>query len=728
MTAYSIPPLLTLFCFFGLAVLTLGRGPRTKVRILFSIICVLGCFLYIDILFAFNLKSETTALLVSRIDHGFIVYLLPLYIHFFHVYLNIPGRKWIVRVGYGFAFIMMCLTPTSLYIQSMEKHPFGFYAKGGDLYPLFALAGLAVTLYVLGLVFKTMHNEPDNTRRNRLKYVLAGFGVMGLLNSLSVLPSIGVSIYPPGNFSFIPLTVFYVGLFRHDLLDLGILVRKGLVYSLFTALITGLYALIITTANRMFSTSQLSDSIYVPALFFLIVVIVFGPLKTKTQYFIDQLFYKGKYDYQKTIRQASRIIAADRDLERISHRLVGTLVNAMKVDTCALYLATTEPFCFTRVAAGGNGSRSEKPGIPASGPALIRLMAARPQTIIKSRRSQGADNGAIIDEMNTMGAAVILPLVFNGRLTGFIALGEKRSGDLFTREDVDLLETLANHTALAVENARSYKCIKDLNKNLEATVMKRTKALTETLAEKEKTQEQLIRSESLAAIGQLVAGTAHELNNPLTSATSLIQSVIEDLVHRDNTSPSNEDLVDDLAFADRELARAKSIVASLLGLSRQTQTYAEAVDFNTVVEDALRVLYSRSKHDEFHVVTDLSGELPHIRGNFANLGQVVLNIIQNAMDAVTQTSGEISLSTRYNEPSGQIVFECLDTGPGIPASIRGDIFKPFFTTKPVGKGTGLGLYICHEIIRRHNGSLILEKDGCQGAGFVVKLPVNQQHG
>ncbi|MBU4420980.1 MAG: HAMP domain-containing histidine kinase, partial [Proteobacteria bacterium] len=107
-----------------------------------------------------------------------------------------------------------------------------------------------------------------------------------------------------------------------------------------------------------------------------------------------------------------------------------------------------------------------------------------------------------------------------------------------------------------------------------------------------------------------------------------------------------------------------------------------------------------------------------------NLGQVAINIIQNAIQSVIDKKGTINLTTGFDKDTKQVVFECRDNGPGIPESIRQNIFKPFFTTKEVGKGTGLGLYICHEIIQRHGGTITVEKPDGEGAKFVVKLPVN----
>ena len=226
-----------------------------------------------------------------------------------------------------------------------------------------------------------------------------------------------------------------------------------------------------------------------------------------------------------------------------------------------------------------------------------------------------------IDDMEAISAELVLPLFFRCRFKGFISFGQKMSDELFSQEDIDLLLTLSAQTSLAIENASAYKRLDVLNKTLEFQVEKRTKALQRALSEKEKTQEQLIRSESLAAIGQLVAGTAHELNNPLSSSISLVQSVVE-VLEKDRTAAVVNACMADLAFVDKELGRAKSIISSLLGLSRQTRTYSEAVDLNAVVKDALQVLHNQFKHEHLMVVTDFADNLPLISGNFSSLGQV----------------------------------------------------------------------------------------------------------
>ena len=334
-------------------------------------------------------------------------------------------------------------------------------------------------------------------------------------------------------------------------------------------------------------------------------------------------------------------------------------------------------------------------------------------------------------DFSNLGGAVILPMVFKGDINGLLVLGNKKSGDLFTAQDFELLRTLANQCAIAIENAKAYQLIENLNRNLEKMVEERTQELKRALKEKEKAQDLLVRSESLAAVGALVAGVAHELNNPIASVSSLVQSAVEameemppkQIVGTGVGAEETEELIDDLRFSLKELNRAKDIVASLLGISRQTEEYSEPVAVNDVCKDALKVLYNQYKRTGVEVIEAYEDSLPEIRGNFANLGQVCLNIISNAIQAVDSRQGKIVIKTRYDEQRAMVVLECEDNGPGISKEVMKDIFKPFFTTKEVGKGTGLGLYISYEIVRRHNGNIFAQNNPQGGATFRVELPV-----
>jgi signal transduction histidine kinase len=242
--------------------------------------------------------------------------------------------------------------------------------------------------------------------------------------------------------------------------------------------------------------------------------------------------------------------------------------------------------------------------------------------------------------------------------------------------------------------------------------------------EKERAQQQLIQAERLAAVGELVAGSAHELNNPLAVASSLMQSAVE-MLQEDTPEELAQDratLVQNLQMGLKDLNRAKDIVASLLSLSEQTGDYTEPVQVNIVADDALRMLRGRYDKDRVRVVREYGEDLPTVTGSFADLGQMAMHLVRNAMEAI-RGSGTITLRTAMEDD--RVVFECRDTGKGIPAEIRGDIFKPFFKTKPPAEGTGLGLYICHQIVKKHGGTISVESEVGKGSTFRVRLPCNR---
>jgi two-component system NtrC family sensor kinase len=290
---------------------------------------------------------------------------------------------------------------------------------------------------------------------------------------------------------------------------------------------------------------------------------------------------------------------------------------------------------------------------------------------------------------------------------------------------MELLSTIANQSVTAIDNARMYEALEQMNLELEKKVEQRTADLYQALEEKDRTQKQLIQSESLAAIGQLVAGTAHELNNPLASASSLIQTSMESMREGDVGDKARNDIEDDLRFSLKELRRAGDIVKSLLGLSRQTQTYVEPVRINAALDDALRVLYNQYKYLHVDIDKKYEENLPDVQGNFANIGQVFINIIKNAIQALPESRGKVTLKTRYQKDSDRVIVEIGDTGLGIPEAHLKDIFKPFYTTKEVGQGTGLGLYISHEIIKRHGGTIQVHSELGQGTVVTIELPCHR---
>jgi len=226
-------------------------------------------------------------------------------------------------------------------------------------------------------------------------------------------------------------------------------------------------------------------------------------------------------------------------------------------------------------------------------------------------------------------------------------------------------------------------------------------------------QAQMVQTEKLVSLGQLAAGAAHEINNPLTGILGYSDLLVDD--------PSLGDRQRVVAEKIRTLSRRiKTLVTSLLSFARRVPTEKLALDLNQVIASALHLsnLDLRGKH--IQVQSDADPELPHILGDANQVLQVFFNLISNAVDALEEVGGG-NLVIRTSHTDGKLFIEFSDTGPGIKSPQQ--VFDPFFTTKPVGKGTGLGLSICYGIVQEHGGRIECFNRPEGGATFVVEFPV-----
>ena len=254
---------------------------------------------------------------------------------------------------------------------------------------------------------------------------------------------------------------------------------------------------------------------------------------------------------------------------------------------------------------------------------------------------------------------------------------------------------------LLVENGKLYFELDRQNRSLEATVRERT--------------ERLLQSEKVATMGSLLAGVAHELNNPL--AVVLGQSHLLRESAQDQRTIARAGKI--MAGADR----CVRIVRNFLALARQQAPARGEVRLNQVVQEAVELLAYELRTDNVEVSISLAEDLPGLWADGHH--QVLVNIVANAHQAMRKSPArrQISISTRSEPASQRVHLEITDSGPGIPAEIRTRIFEPFFTTKPAGQGTGLGLSLCRGIIEEHGGAITVVSEPGQGTTFAITLPV-----
>jgi signal transduction histidine kinase len=226
-------------------------------------------------------------------------------------------------------------------------------------------------------------------------------------------------------------------------------------------------------------------------------------------------------------------------------------------------------------------------------------------------------------------------------------------------------------------------------------------------------QSQLIQSEKMAAFGQLGAGIAHEVKNPLAGILGCTQVALLD-------AEPNSMLEGNLQMIEKETSRCADIINNLMKFARQEKAKLEPTQVNSVVADAIAIINHQLQMHQVKVIQDLDQQLDEIQGNSNQLQQVLMNLMINAQQAMEGDRGSVTVTTRQFDDAVEI--RVRDDGPGIPAETLPKLFEPFFTTKATGKGTGLGLSVTYGIIQDHNGEITVESAVGNGTEFVIRLP------
>jgi len=239
--------------------------------------------------------------------------------------------------------------------------------------------------------------------------------------------------------------------------------------------------------------------------------------------------------------------------------------------------------------------------------------------------------------------------------------------------------------------------------------------------EKELMNQQVIETGKLASLGELAAGIAHEINNPvaiMVEEAGWVHDLLED--EKISSKENQAEFERALAQIKTQGKRCREITQKLLSFARKTDTFIEDVRINDVIHDVIGFCAQRAKFSNVVINSNLQDNLPVIRLSHTEIQQVLLNLMNNALDSMEKRGGNITLTSCLE--GDELVIGVTDTGPGIPGANLARIFDPFFTTKPVGKGTGLGLSICYGIIKKMGGEIDVRSVVGTGTTFHIRLP------
>ena len=543
----------------------------------------------------------------------------------------------------------------------------------------------------LGYLYKLGLETESHVEGARLRYIALVGGFGALFTLVEYLPYAGLDIPPVGT---ILILVFLYALSRsithYRLIDLYELAgRLGVLTALAFVLAFILWLM------RLVAGDQLFLHVVVSAF---VVLILFDPVRTKVQEWISQVFFHERFELEQTILALRRSLAHILEIDELGEVLIDGLNASPRFTQGALYLLGPDARVFTLKNHFGPKSAERVEMAPAR-PLLDRLSRTGAAVLenaereLEERRLLGDDREAetahdIAVTMRALQASLCLGLRGeSGDLYGFLAVRDDRLRDAFSREEVQLLAGLATQVAVTVENSQLYQQMKEKDR--------------------------------LAALGEMAAGLAHEIRNPLGSIKASAQYLSETAEQREDRGEFLDIIVD-------EVDRLNRVVSSFLDYARPAHTDPEPIYVNSAVQLTLQFLRPECDSAEVELHVAMDPDLPKVRIDIEHLRQVLINLVQNAVQAMT-SGGDIYVETRTQDrfrigggARRWVQISVRDTGPGIAPGLLANLFVPFVTTKQ--QGTGLGLAISQRIVSETGGRIDVRSRQGVGTTFVVLLP------
>ena len=624
---------------------------------------------------------------------------------FFHFIATLIGKweQYSKRIIFWYAVcvVFLILNFTPLFVKDVRPRLFfPHWPTAGIAYTPFLGVFLGLMIYSQVLMYKHWRKF-SGFERNRIKYVFLGT-IIGFLGGLTNFPLwYDIPLPPIGNV-LIAVYVFIVfyELIKCRLMDINLMIRRAAVYSIIYGLIIGIFAVVVNLCGQLMVYRHLDSKFYLVSLFVVIIISMLPkPLDSLLTALTDKIFFRKKYAYQETLKSASQGMTKIRNLPKLLDLIVRVIVNSVRIAHATVFLADKERPIYTVVASKGklkvqkgfirNNTNSPlvtwllKKKEPLVYDEIITRLKREPNLKLNIR----ANYEKIATEMQDLNASVCIPSFMEEKLIGFLLLGEKLSGDMYTTEDLNMFLTLANQAALAIENAQVYEELKD-------------------------SREQLLQAEQLATIGKFANEVAHEIKNPLQAIRTFVEYLPQKYAEEEFREKFTK-------VVGSEIERIDSFVRQLVGFSKPKPLEFSQVDINQLLDTTLLLLENDFRKKKILIKRGYSKKDVRLLADRNQLKQVFLNLFLNNLDAMNGVKVN-QLTVETSSEHHEIVARITDTGCGVSKENIPRLFEPFFTTKE--KGIGLGLTIVKSIIENHKGKISVESGPGVGTIFTLTFP------
>lgn len=639
----------------------------------------------------------------------------------------VRSRSWLLFTPYLVSFLISILYEIFLH----QPPAYSALHNFAELY-----AGLSGLPFLFTIAWDAWTTQSPLVRRRVRVVSLGFFGAFALPAALTIYSGVTggeVAVnYAVFTMALFPLSLGYA-VAKHDLFEIDTMVKRSMYYLALTMVLSASYFIFLMTLNLLLRSSDVARSPLFPLGFTLGAVFLLNPLKDYLQRWIDRVFFRLRYNPEKVLEASSAFLASTLSLQDILTFIWRTISETLGIRHGVIFLRSTDK---THYFAASDHTQS-LPTLPTEH-ALIQELLREGRVLswhdltAESLLSFTQQQRASQEAMATLEAQLTVPFNLKGELLGFLVLGGKESGSFYSANDIELLQTLANQSVLSIANAVSYQEIQGLNTELHASLTELEKAYYDL----QRSQEHLVRSEKMADLGRLTAGIAHEMNTPLGASLASFKMIL-DLIGEYKQSINDPDVsvqdhyeiaaeMDKLVYnAQQWTERAVAYIRSLKLQTRELRQ-GEEREFSVLqtIEDTKLLLSHRLRSSRCTVTASCSAATPTLHGDPSKLGQVLTNLIGNAMDAYKDSQLENrEIHVEVSMDGETLALQVRDYGCGISPENLVHIFDDLFTTKPLGEGTGLGLPISRDIVTKFfKGTIHVESIVGQGTTFTVSFP------
>jgi signal transduction histidine kinase len=583
------------------------------------------------------------------------------------------------------------VTVAGLLIAALALTPYFSNPWADALAATYATASMFVTFQ---LVWQRARLAPQREDQVRLRSIALGGSLAAISGAgeafqtnawLPTLGNVAIAVY---------MYFLYQTIITYRLIDLAELIAKAAVLGALTLLLGAIYQLLVLwigTGTGPFIFSTLISSF--------VILILYDQARSFIEERTIRLLFRERFELRETVQQLLPKMRGTIDVPTIINAALDALHDSRKLTHASVHLLRENEPGFALVAYRGpkppqvidaesHGAfygeitRHKRPLLKEN---YERKLAPDPETAQLVSESERARSNEVMKAFAELGSSVVLPLVSGEQVLGLMSLGDARLQLGFPADEIALLYEVADQIAVGVENSEE--------------------------------SERLRERDRLAALGEMSAGLAHEIRNPLGAIKGAAQ-VLEPRRFPEETREL-------LSVIVEEVERLNGVVSQFLEYARPMKPALVPTDLNAVVQRTLKLFAEEKRVEKVEVKTHLDDRLPRVQADADQLRQILLNLLLNAVDAFGADAGAIDITTRVvrtvRRTADLVELRVRDNGPGIDADNMRRIFVPFFTTKQ--HGTGLGLAICHRIMTAHGGRIdVLSRPGA-GATFILRFPV-----